>query len=128
MRFAKWVFTIAGIYGLLAVAPMYFLENTIARMSTPINHPEYFYGFIGVTVAFQLVFLIMGRDPVRHRALIPACIVEKISFGAAIWPLFLMGRVPTSAVALSTIDLVLAVLFAISWVKTSGLEATGRRR
>jgi hypothetical protein len=120
MRFAKWVFTIAGIYGLLAVAPMYFLENVIARMSTPINHPEYFYGFIGVTVAFQLVFLIIGRDPVRHRALIPACIVEKLSFGGAMWPLFLMGRVQSSTVALSTIDLLLAVLFFISWKRTGG--------
>jgi hypothetical protein len=122
MQFAKWVFRIAGIYGVIAVAPLYFLESLIARMSTPINHPEYFYGFIGVTLAFQIAFLIMSRDPVRFRPLIPACIVEKISFAAAIWPLYFAGRVQASALVLSTIDLILAVLFFIAWLKTKGLE------
>jgi hypothetical protein len=118
MRFAKWVFTVAGIYGLLAVAPQYFLEGMIARMSGPVTHPEYFYGFIGVTVAFQLVFLTIARDPVRLRPVMPACMVEKISFGAAVWPLYLTGRSPGSAAAFSTVDLVLCVLFFIAWRKT----------
>jgi hypothetical protein len=128
MRFARWVFTIAGIYGVVAVAPLYFLESRIAQMSTPINHPEYFYGFVGVTVAFQIVFLIMSRDPVRFRPLIPACIVEKISFGGAIWPLYFAGRVQANVVVLSTIDLVLAVLFFIAWQKTKGLETNFAHR
>ncbi len=118
MRFAKWVFTVAGIYGLIAVAPQYFLESTIARTSGPITHPEYFYGFIGVTVAFQIVFLLIGRDPVRLRPIMPACMVEKVSFGAAAWPLYLAGRAPATVAVFSTIDLVLCVLFFISWRKT----------
>lgn len=35
MKFAKWVFLIAGIYRMLAVVPMYFSEARIARTHLP---------------------------------------------------------------------------------------------
>ena len=38
MKFAKIVFLIAGIYGLLILSPMYFLENKIGRDTPPANH------------------------------------------------------------------------------------------
>jgi len=28
----------------------------------PITHPEFFYGFVGVAVAWQMLFLLMSRD------------------------------------------------------------------
>ena len=68
MVFASRTFFIAGIYGLLALVPMYFLEGRIGRdYPPPINHPEHFYGFLGVAVAWQAAFLVIGRDPVRFR-------------------------------------------------------------
>ncbi len=43
MKFAKWVFTIAGIYGILVTLPLYFLESQMADMMPPaLNHPEYY--------------------------------------------------------------------------------------
>jgi hypothetical protein len=49
MKFAKLVFTIAGVYGILVILPQYFLEAKNGRdFPPPINHPEYYYGFIGV--------------------------------------------------------------------------------
>ena len=64
MKFAKWTYLIAGIYGLLILLPQYFLEvqNGI-DYPPPINHPEYYYGFIGIAVAWQIAFLIISRDP-----------------------------------------------------------------
>src|SRR5687767_9709755 len=57
MRFARYTFLAAGIYGMLVLVPQYFLESRIGDDNPPaITHPEYFYGFIGVAVAFQLVF------------------------------------------------------------------------
>ena len=48
MRFAKIVFLIAGIYGLLILSPIYFMENKIGRdTALTITHPENFYGFVG---------------------------------------------------------------------------------
>ena len=126
MRFAKWVFTGAGIYGILVMAPLYFLESSITKATGPITYPEYFYGFVGVTVAFQLVFLIIGRDPVRLRPIMPACMVEKISFGAAVFPLYFAHRVQSggSILFFASVDLVLCALFIASWFKTANAASS----
>jgi len=56
MRFAKWVFLLAGVSGLLVVAPPYFLEGKMGELDPPpVNHPEYYYGFLGVTLAWQFM-------------------------------------------------------------------------
>ena len=63
-------FFVAGIYGLLILAPIYFMENKIGRETPPaITHPEYFYGFLGAGLAWQVLFLALSRDPVRYRAI-----------------------------------------------------------
>jgi hypothetical protein len=52
MRFAKAVFLIAGIYGVMILTPIYFMEGKIGRDTPPaITHPEYFYGFLGTALA-----------------------------------------------------------------------------
>src|SRR5690349_14982683 len=67
-RFATRVFTIAGIYGLIVLIPQYFTESRFATDFPPaLTHAEYFYGFLGVTVAWQICFLVIARDPVRMR-------------------------------------------------------------
>ena len=67
MRFARIVFSIAGVYGLAVVVPMYFLEDRIGREQPPsITHPEFYYGFAGITLAWQLVFLVLASDPFRY--------------------------------------------------------------
>ena len=41
MRFAKWVFLLAGVSGVLMVAPLYFLEGRMGQdYPPPINHPH----------------------------------------------------------------------------------------
>lgn len=116
MKFAKIVFRIAGIYGVLALAPLYFLENRISRDVPPaITHPEYFYGFVGVGLAWQVLFLVLSTDPVRYRSMILPSILEKISFGIALIVLFSQGRVPTSTVAIGSGDWILAVLFLAAY-------------
>jgi hypothetical protein len=119
MKFARIVFLVAGIYGLIVVAPQYFLEAKIGRDSPPaITHPEFFYGFVGVTVAWQILFLVLSRDPARYRPMMLVGIVEKIGFPIAIAVLYAQNRVAPTIVAAATIDLVLAVLFLISYLKT----------
>jgi hypothetical protein len=113
--FARRVFAVAGWYGLVVMAPQYFLEDRIGRdYPPPITHPENFYGFIGVTIAWQLMFLVIAKDPVRYRgAMIPA-IIEKVTFVVAVAVLYTQGRIATVVLAPTAIDLVLGVLFAIS--------------
>lgn len=120
MRFARWTFLIAGIYGLLALVPMYFMESQIGIDTPPaITHPEYFYGFIGVAVAFQLVFIIISTDPGKYRPLMLAAIVEKLSFAIAAGVLLANGRLAGTIIIGAGIDAVLAVLFAIAWFRTA---------
>lgn len=119
VRFARWVFGIAGVYGVLCLAPQYLLEKQISRDQPPaITHPEYFYGFVGVALAWQVAFLIIARDPVRYRPLMIAAVLEKISFGLAAVVLFTQQRLPTVVLPFALIDLLLATMFAWSFVLT----------
>src|SRR5262245_28331587 len=119
MIFARRVFTAAGIWGFLIVTPLYFLESTIGRQQPPlVTHPEFYYGFAGVTLAWQIVFLVIARDPDRYRPIMPVGILEKLAYCVAVPILFALGRVPPVVFLGSLTDLVWAVLFAFAYVKT----------
>ena len=119
MRFAKWVFGVAGVYGLVNLGPQVFVENQIGLDSPPpITHPEYFYGFLGIGIAFQLVFLVIARDPVRFRPVMLPSVVEKLSFGIAAPVLYHFDRVTSFVFAFGLVDLLLAALFIAAYRKT----------
>src|SRR5271156_4935653 len=119
MKFARMVFLIAGIYGLIVLTPPYFLEQLIGRETPPpITHPEFFYGFIGVGLAWQVLFLFIARDPVRDRLMMIPSILEKVSYGGALIVLLRQHRVAVSSFEVGIADLVFAVLFIVSFVKT----------
>jgi len=121
MRFAKLTFLIAGIYGLLALLPMYFMEVRYGADNPPaITHPEFYYGFIGVAIAFQIVFIIISRDPIRYRILILPSIVEKFSFVIAVALLTFAGRTSGQIVIGAAIDAILGTLFTLSWFRIDG--------
>lgn len=119
MKFSKIVFYLAGIYGLIVLLPQYFLEEKNGLdFPSAITHPEYYYGFIGVAVAFQFVFLVIARDPVRYRMMMLPSVLEKLSFGIAAPVLFLQNRLAALTLGFAVIDLVLGALFAIAYFKT----------
>ena len=128
MKFAKLTFLIAGIYGLIALLPLYFMEQQTGRdYPPPITHPEYYYGFVGVAVAWQLAFLVMSTDPVRYRPLMPVAVVEKASFFIPVVLLYLQHRLSTFMLGAGSIDGLLGVLFAIAYLKTPGFSDDTRR-
>jgi hypothetical protein len=119
-RFARIAFVFAGIYGLVAMIPQYWLERKISTDSPPaITHPEYFYGFIGVVVAWQLVFLLVARDPLRLRAIMPVAIVEKLAFAVPVIVLYAEHRISRSVLGFGLFDLVLGALFLASYRLTA---------
>ena len=118
MKFAKRVFLIAGIYGLMVLLPLYFLEAKTGRdYPPPITHPEYYYGFIGVTLAWQILLLVISTDPVRYRPIMIMPMLAKTSFVIAVTILFLQGRVAAMTLGASMIDLLLVALFLIAYVR-----------
>jgi hypothetical protein len=95
MRFAQWVFRIAGGIGLLEIVPLYFYEAQLAQDMPPaLTHPEYYYGFAGVTLAWQVAFLVIASDPLRYRPLMPVAMLEKAGFVLAAFWLLAQGRLP----------------------------------
>lgn len=126
MKFARWVFTIAGIYGVIVVFPQYFLEHKFAQDLPPaLTHPENFYGFIGVTLAWQFVYLLIGTDPIRYRPVMLIAMFAKLSFGIACFVLYLQGRLAPIVLAASSVDLFLVILFAIAfWMTGTAVRST----
>src|SRR5215213_2886374 len=120
MKFAKLVFLVAGIYGLIVLVPQFFLERKIGEDTPPpITHPEFFYGFICVAVACQVLFLVPSRDPVRYRPMMIPAMLEKIGFPIAVIILYLQGRVAPTIFIPAGLDLVLLILFIAAYRKTA---------
>jgi hypothetical protein len=119
MKFAKVVFLVAGIYGLIVLLPQYFLEGKTGHdFPPPITHPEFYYGFIGVTVAWQVLFLVLSRNPGRFRPMMIPAILEKIGFPVAVVVLYLQHRVSSLMLGPASMDLLLGALFVAAFVKT----------
>jgi len=120
MKFAKVVFTIAGILGLLELVPLYFMYNLIGRQDPPaITHPGFYYGFVGTAIAWQIGFLVIGRDPVRLRPVMIAAVVEKLTYSIAVIALVTQSRMHGSDLAFGIQDLLLGILFLAAFFKTA---------
>jgi uncharacterized membrane protein YccC len=126
VKFAKIVFWIAGIWGMLIIAPLYFMFNLIGRNDPPpITHPGFFYGFVGAALAWQVAFFFIAKDPLRHRPLMIPSVLEKLSYGAAVILLVGQGRMHASDLIFGGMDLLLGILFVIAYFRTR-LESLNR--
>ncbi len=124
MKFAKVVFWIAGIWGVLVITPLYFMFDVISRNDPPaITHPGFFYGFAGAALAWQIAFFFIAMDPVRYRPLMIPSIFEKLSYGAAVVILVLQGRMHRSDLVFGAVDLFLGAMFVISYIKARNTVA-----
>ena len=116
MKFANWVYRIAGIYGLLVLAPLLFLERVVSQTSPPaITHPEYYYGFALTGVAWQVAFLVISNDPPRFRTVMPVTWIEK-SYGLIAVVLYVQNRIASQVLVLGLIDLLLGALFVCAYI------------
>src|SRR5579864_523847 len=117
-RFSRIVFLVAGIYGLIVLLPGYFGEKILVQKMPPaITHPEFYYGFFGVAVAWQVAFLIIASDPQRFRPIIPAAILEKLTYCVACAVLFRLGRIPLIVALGGAGDFILGTFFTISYFR-----------
>jgi hypothetical protein len=121
MRFAKWVFRLAGVWGILILVPPLFLERQTGQdYPPPVNHPEYYYAFFGVALAWQVMFLVIGSDPVRYRPAMLPSMLEKVGFVVAMPVLYALDRVPAVWVGFAATDAVWLVLFVAAFLRTPG--------
>ena len=119
MRFAKIVFWIAGIWGVLILTPLYFMFDVIGRQDPPaITHPGFYYGFVSVGLAWQVAFLVIARDPVRFRLMMIPAVLEKFGWGTSLLVLYFQNRIHPSDLALGGVDALLGVLFLLAFFRT----------
>jgi hypothetical protein len=117
ITFARRLFLAAGIYGVAVITPLFFFEKQIGEFDPPsINHPEFYYGFVCTALAWQIVYLMMWRNPLRFRSMLIPAIVGKAGFGISVFVLFMLKRLPAAGVVLPSIDLLLAVLFVWAYL------------
>jgi hypothetical protein len=112
-NWARIWFSGAAIYGAIALSAGILLAP--ASPDGPRLEPLAF----GLTaLAFQIVFWIIGGDPVRYRPMMMAGVAEKLAFGVpALW--FAKTGWADPAVALfALVDLVLGAGFALAWRAT----------
>ncbi len=119
MKFAKWVFSIAGIWGILLITPLYFIFDKIGIQDPPpITHPAFYYGFAGVALVWQIAFLIIARDPVRFRPFMIPAILEKLVYSIPVIILIAQKRTSPNDFLFAAIDLTLGILFLLAFLRT----------
>jgi hypothetical protein len=119
MRFARFVFTGAGIWGLVVLTPLYWLFDITGRTyPPPVEYPHFFYGFVSVALAWQIAFLVIGANPTRFRALMIPGMLEKLGYVATLAVLSGRSRIAAIDAQAAIPDLLLCLLFAVAFVKT----------
>jgi len=123
MKFTRIVFCIAATYGFILLIPMYFLMNRIGQEAPPaISPPEFYYGFVGVTLLWQCVFVLIALDPLRFQAVIPIAILEKICYTVPVLILYSMGKVQLNILGTALADPIFAIIFIIAYFRLSFLR------
>jgi len=117
VRFARWVFRIAGLYGIVVLAPMLFFERQIAP---GITHPVFFYAWVSVDLVWQILFLVLSTDPIRYRPMMLVSVLEKATAVIAIPWLYVLGRIGSLWLGVAAVDLVFGILFLAAY------QGTGR--
>ena len=119
MRFSRVIFGLAAVYGLVVVLPLYFERARFEVVAPPaVTHLELYYGFVGVTLAWQVAFLVIAVRPARYRLIMIPSILEKFSYGIAVLVLGFQSQVAPVMMAFGTVDLVLGVLFVVAYLRT----------
>jgi hypothetical protein len=119
MRFARFTFIGAGIWGIVVLMPLYWLFDVTGRAySPPTDYPHFFYGFLSVAMAWQIAFLVIGSNPPRFRPLMIPGILEKLGHVGGVAILYANARISTTDAQAAIPDLLLAFLFMVAFAKT----------
>jgi hypothetical protein len=119
VRFAKFVFVGAGVWGIAVLTPFYWLVDvTGRRYAPPTEYPHFFYGFFAITMAWQFAFLVIGSNPIRFRALMVPSMFEKFSYVVTLVILYNQARISVADFQAAIPDVLLGILFVVAFVKT----------
>jgi hypothetical protein len=116
VRLARTIYRGAAIYGAIVLLPAYLIPLPDPYKLTQI-------GFVGLALAFQGLFWIIGGDPLRYRRLVPLTVFEKLCFGVPAVAYRARGQTDAITGAFGAIDLLIGGLFVIVWIRLRRLPA-----
>ena len=120
MKFAKIVFTVAGIWGFVMITPLYFLLDRIGKLDPPpITHPAFYFGFAGIALVWQFIFLLIARDPIRFRPIMIPAIFEKLAYSVPVIILVAQHRTNRNDLLFAITDLTLGFFFLAAYLRTA---------
>jgi len=107
MKFARVVFIVAGILGLLAMVPMYRAEGSFR-----------YYGSLGGLVASQFAFFVIASDPKRYRVMMVPAMLEKLLWVGTLIVFYFRGYLTSAELIGSTIPHgILGALFLVAFMR-----------
>jgi hypothetical protein len=116
---ARWIFIIAGAYGVPAMGSWFLITPKIVWQA-PSQQPEIYYGFAGLALAWQVVFLLIAFDPRRYRPLmLISAFGEKFLFSGMLVVLMLRHIARPHWRPFAAIDFVLGVAFLLAYFLTA---------
>lgn len=128
MRLARFVFIGAGIWGIAVLTPLYWLVDISGRRyAVPTDYPQFFYGFIGVAIAWQIAFLMIGSNPARFRIFMIPAMLEKFGYVSTLLFLYSQSRISALDMQPAIPDGLLGLLFVAAFLRTrtSGARSSG---
>lgn len=118
MKLARYIFLVAGIFGLLSTIPLIFAEKLMV-----VRQPEFYYGFVFLDICWQVLYLFLSSNPARCRPIMIPAFLAKGSGTVSLSWLYLQGRVSIQWCVIGIVDGVFAVLFLIAfWATRAELE------
>lgn len=119
MKLAKIVFIGAGVWGIAVLTPFYWLVDFTGRhYAPPADYPQFFWGFFGVALVWQLAFLLIGSNPTRFRTLMIPAMLEKFGYVSTLAVLYSRSRIPAIDVQPAIPDGLIGILFVVAFLKT----------
>ncbi len=119
VKFARIVYGLAAIYGFIVLPPLYFLLGKVGQSAPPpVTHPEFYYGFAGVALLWQFVFVLIAIDPLRYRPIMPITFLEKLVYTVPVVILYVHGQANQNILLPSLGDPVFGIFFVAVYLRT----------
>ncbi len=115
---ARWIFSLAAVYGILVLGIWFFITPKMVGHASH-QQPEIYYGFAGLGLAWQVVFLLIAWDPLRYRPLmLMAAFGEKFFFTGILVVLLIKHIAQRHWIPPAVIDGSLGAAFVLAYFKT----------
>jgi hypothetical protein len=116
MGFARLAYLVAGLWGIIVIPLGYvsYLTGTDQTLVT-IARPEIVHGFFLLALPWQLLFILISRDPARYNPVMPFTVLEKLPFAAVTLSMFARGQVTPVMGFFGAMDGLFGVMFCVAY-------------